>query len=269
MLSLEQLVILALVQGVAEILPVSVSAHRVVPTEILGWPQQGPLFDLALHLGTLMAVCVHFRKDAAAIARGALKTARGRLTPDSRLFLQLALATVPMAIFAGLVGALDLAAALRSAEFVGWTCVLFGLALMEADRIGLRMKRMEEMTFKGAGVAGLLQLAALLPGVSRTGIAMTAGRFLGYERSEASRFAMLMSIPVSGALALAAAARLLAEGGAVLRGEALVVGAVSFLAAYGAIRWFMAFVDRIGFLPFAVYRLLLGAGLLAYAYVLA
>ncbi|NWG44944.1 MAG: undecaprenyl-diphosphate phosphatase [Alphaproteobacteria bacterium] len=266
MLSLEQLILLALIQGLTEFLPISSSAHLILPSEILGWPDQGPLIDLSVHLGSLFAVMLYFRTETAGLVRGGIDTLRVRFTPESRLFLQLALATVPVLIFAAILVGLDLVDSLRSAQLIGWTSILFGLLLLEADRIGLNVKRIDAMTFKGALILGLFQMIALLPGVSRSGITMTGGRFLGYERGEAARFSMLMAIPVILIMGSVAALDVVGSDAAGLRRDALVAGALSFVSAYAAIGAFMALVRKVGFLPFVLYRIVLGAGLLVYVY---
>jgi undecaprenyl-diphosphatase len=265
-MSIEQLIILALIQGLTEFLPISSSAHLILLPELTEWPDQGPLIDVAVHVGSLFAVLAYFRKEAQALVRGAFDVLRQKLTPEARLALHLAIATVPVLVFGAILVALDVVDSLRSAEVIGWATILFGILLLEADRVGLKMKRMDDMTLRGALWIGLAQMLALIPGTSRAGITMTAGRFLGYTRTEAARFSMLLSIPTILAFGLVAAIDLAESGEAIAQQSAIIAMALSFVAAFASIWVFMALVERIGLLPFVLYRFVLGAGLLGYVY---
>ncbi len=263
---LEQLILLAIIQGLTEFLPISSSAHLILLPELTGMEDQGPLIDVAVHVGSLFAVMLYFHRDVGALASGAVHTVQRRSTAESRLLWALIIATIPTVAVGGvlyLTGAVD---SLRSAEVIGWATLVFGILLFESDRIGMRFKNLSELSMMGAVVVGLFQVLSLIPGTSRTGITITAVRFLGYERSEAARFSMLLSLPTIGILGVLATLELLRTGEAVMQASALTAALLSFVTAYAAIWFFMSLVNRIGLLPFTIYRVILGAGLLVYVY---
>ena len=154
----------------------------------------------------------------------------------------------------------------RDPAIVGWTTLGFGIVLYAADRFGMTMRRVADMSLRDAVVIGLAQALALVPGTSRSGVTMTAARFLGYERTEAARFSMLMSVPVIAAAALAAGWELARRGDAVVAADAVLAAALSFATALAAIAALLALLRRTSFTPFAIYRVLLGAALLGWLY---
>lgn len=260
------LVLLAVIQGLTEFLPVSSSAHLILPSQLLGVPDQGPLIDVAVHVGSLFAVMLYFRADVLRLFRGVPDLLRLRMTGDARLLAWLIAATVPT-VLAGLVlyktGAVG---ALRSTEVIAWATIIFGLLLYEADRVGMRFKTMDQLSFRGVIFIGLAQVLALIPGTSRSGITMTAGRFLGYERTDAARFSMLLSIPTIAASGILVGIDLAQSGEASLQADAVTALLLSFATAFASIWVFMSWVNRIGFAPFVIYRLALGAVLLWIVY---
>jgi undecaprenyl-diphosphatase len=266
---LEQLILLAIIQGLTEFLPISSSAHLILLPELMGLEDQGPLIDVAVHVGSLLAVVLYFRRDVAGLFAGVAHTAQRRRTAESRLLWALILATIPTVAAGGalyLSGAVD---SLRSAEVIGWATLVFGILLYESDRIGMRFKNVDDLTLRGAIVVGLFQVLSLIPGTSRSGITITAGRFLGLERSEAARFSMLLSLPTIGIFGVLAGWELWRSGETVLQTSALSAAVLSFVSAYAAIWFFMSLVNRIGLLPFTLYRVVMGLGLLGYVYFIA
>ncbi len=265
MLLLHHIVVLALVQGITEFLPVSSSAHLILVPLVTGWPDQGLIVDIAVHVGTLFAVLLYFRRDVAGIAAGGLSLLTGRVEPGGRLALQVALASVP--IFAAGFLIKDLAfGAERDLELLvtvlAATSIGFGLLLYVADRVGAVAGTVERMSYRDALVVGLFQALALIPGTSRSGACMTAGRFLGMGRSEAARFALLLSIPAilgAGALTALELARI---GDVALTRDALVAAALAFVSALAAIALMMRWLKHADFTPFVVYRVGLGIVLL-------
>lgn len=261
------LVLLALVQGVTEFLPISSSAHLVLTR--LAWggsgdPAQMLALDVALHVGTLFAVILYFWKDVVALIRGGIGLLGGKREGDARLAWLVLVATIP-AILAGALAKGLITEHLRGIEVIAWTTLVFGLALGWADRQP-SSKRTLDLGWKGALGIGAAQAFALVPGVSRSGIAMTAARALGLERGEAARFALLLAIPtIAGAGALAGF-DLWQAGDAVLGADAAIGAGLSFVAAFGAIWLMMKWLKRASFLPFVIYRVLLGCVLLAVAY---
>ena len=254
--------ILALVQGITEFLPISSSAHLILPSQLLGWPDQGLAFDVAVHLGTLSAVCLHYRSDLARMFAGAGRgLVERRLNDDLRLGLLVVWATIP-AVVLGFAFKDWVETAARSAEVITVTTLVFGVLLWVADRVGPRRLTLAHLGWMAALMVGLAQAVALIPGTSRSGITITAALLLGYTRTEAARFSFLLSIPVI-------------LGAALLKGKDLVTAtqavdwtlmatgfAVSAVTAWLAIVFFLRLLERVGMLPFVIYRLLLGAVLL-------
>ena len=279
-MSLLQLVVLALVQGLTEWLPISSSAHLILLPALTELPDQGPLIDAMAHLGSLGAVIVYFWKDILRIGQGGLDLALGRdgvrMTPEAKLFLLIAIATPP-GLVAGVIYALtDLSETLRSPTVIAAATIGFGALLWAADALRPHEKAVEHMTLKAALFVGLAQALAFIPGTSRSGITMTAARALGFARDEAARFGMLVGVPLiaaSGAFAFLELATgdhpgAIADDGtliAVTAFDGAIVAVLSFLAAWASIAVLMALVKRMSFLPFVLYRFALGAALLAFA----
>ena len=260
-----QLFVLALIQGVTEFLPISSSGHLVLVSEIACWPDQGLPFDIAVHVGTLGAVMVYFWRDMGAllVGFGRILTLRGG--PPARLLGNLVVATLPILIV-GFFFIDEIAVVLRSVEVVAWTTIGFAILLWAADRIGMTVWRIDHLTPTAALGLGVAQVFALIPGVSRSGVTMTAARALGMERQDAARFSLLMSIPtILGAAALSGYGAYAAGETAVTR-DMLLAAAVSFVTALLAIAVMMQWLKRAGFGPFVLYRLILGAGLLYWVY---
>ena len=255
------LVILALVQGLTEFIPVSSSAHLILPAQLFeGFEDQGTGIDVAAHVGSLGAVMLYFRREMRDLVRGAGQVLRLRPGAEGRLLLLLAAATVPFLIVAAALALSGVADALRDPLVIAWASIGFGLVLWLADRTPQRLTRLPDRV--GPAVAiGLAQCLALIPGTSRSGITMTAARFLGYDRTGAARFSMLLSIPTIAASGLYLATDL-GEGGGTALGPALIVAALSFGAAYLAIDLFLRLTRSVSYTPFVIYRIALGAVLL-------
>lgn len=264
-----QLILLALIQGLTEFLPISSSAHLILPSQIFGWPDQGPLIDVMAHFGSLFAVIAYFRRDVADIFRGLGDLLRRKLNTNSALALNLILSTPPALALGYFLSVTDLDEAIRSPLIIAITTIFFGVLLWLSDVTAKEDKPVADLTWGGAIGLGLAQSLALIPGTSRSGITMTAGRALGLSREAAARFSMLMSLPIIGAGGLYATMKLLSadatEQTATLA-NGLVVAGLSFVTAYACIAVFMRIVGRIGFLPFMLYRLALGAGLLIWIF---
>ncbi len=264
------LLLLALVQGITEFLPISSSAHLVLVPLLTGWRDQGVMIDVAMHLGTLAAVLLYFRRDARGLFLGMLaglgvKAAGRRLGADERacrrLFWALTLATIPV-VMVGLVfkvtGLVDL---LRRTEVIATTSIVFGLVLWWADRRGGTARGFDDIRLKAALLIGLAQVLALIPGTSRSGITMTAARALGFDRPAAARFSMLLAIPTILAAGGLEAMELVRLGADAPWSDALLAAVLSFLFAFAAIDALMRWLRRADFTIFVVYRVLLGVAL--------
>lgn len=261
-----QLIVLAIVQGITEFLPISSSAHLILAPLVAQWEDQGPLIDLAAHLGTLGAVMLYFRRETGMLARGGIDALRFRKSDDRRLFLLLAAATVPTLLFGGALLALGLEETMRSATLIGVTSIVFGVLLWLADRRPAQPeKTLGALSWREAMLVGFAQMISLVPGVSRSGITMTAARWLGWSRVEAARFSMLLAIPVTMVLGAVAMLRLVRDGASETLGAALIVAVLSFMVALGAIAFLMKWLEKMSFTPFVIYRIGLGVLLLVFA----
>jgi undecaprenyl-diphosphatase len=252
---------LALIQGLTEFLPVSSSAHLILPSEILGWPDQGLAFDVAVHVGTLFAVILYFRKEVCALLTAWFSSIFKREhSAESKLAWMIVIATIPACVF-GLLMKDVIELYLRSAWVIAFTTIIFGLLLWWVDKRAKQTDDEYQATWKSAIFIGLSQAAAIIPGTSRSGATMTAALYLGFTREAAARFSFLMSIPIillaGGYLSLK-----LITGDEPIDFSNLSIGIfVSFISAYACIHVFLKLVTRMGMTPFVIYRLLLGIGL--------
>jgi len=258
--------VLAVVQGVTEFLPVSSSGHLILIPALSDWADQGLIMDVAVHVGTLGAVCLYFWRDIAGMIGGLYNWARGRHDTQARLAALLVLATLPVIGAGYLVNYYGLVGGLRSVEVVGWATLVFGIVLYATDKMGMTLRRIEHIGWGDAVIVGLAQVLALIPGTSRSGITMAAARLLGMERSDAARFSMLLSIPTIVGAGVLKGYDLYRAGDARLTVDALLAAGLSFATALIAIAALMAWLRRATFTPFVVYRIMLGGGLLALSY---
>ncbi len=264
-MSIEHLILLAVVQGITEFLPISSSGHLILVPALTGEADQGLVIDVAVHVGTLLAVCLYLWRDLARMTLGTLRGLRGRRDPGFRLALQIVLATIPV-VAAGYAIQRYFGGMTRAAEVVAWATLGFGILLWITDRTGMTIRRIEHMGYGEALFIGVAQVLALIPGTSRSGITMTAARMLGYERAEAARFSMLLSIPTILAAGTLTGLDLYEAGDARLTLDAVIAGGLAFLAALIAIVAMMGWLRRASFLPFVLYRIALGGGLLIWLY---
>lgn len=256
-----QLVILALLQGLTEFLPISSSGHLILVPVLAGWADQGLAFDVSVHFGTLTAVLVYFRRDIRMLLASSPELLQGRASsPESRLLLALVIATIPAALF-GLVMHDWISSNLRTAAVIAVTTAGFGVLLGLTDRFGRREREMTDVSLKDAVLVGLAQALSLIPGTSRSGITITAAMALGFTRTGAARFSFLLSIPIIVLAAGYETYKLVAEGSAVVPELLLVATGLSAIAAYLTIGFFLRVVNTIGMMPFAIYRVLLGAAI--------
>lgn len=266
-MSLFHLTILAIVQGLTEFLPISSSAHLVLLPMVAGTPDQGLAIDVAVHVGTLGAVLLFFRREVASLFRGAGHILAGRFaTADARLLFLLAIATVPVVVFGLILHITGLAEAMRSLAVIGWTIFGFGLLLYWADQHGPTERRSEDWNLRDAVIMGLWQAVALIPGTSRAGITITASRMLGYRREDGARIAMLMSIPAILASGILLAGDALGEADWQLLRDGAIGAALAFVTAYLALALMMKLLRSHSYTPFVIYRVVLGPIILFFAY---
>jgi len=268
MIDIVQIIILGIVQGLTEFLPISSSAHLILVPIILGWQDQGLAFDVAVHLGSLIAVVTYFRKDLYQMSSDWFKSVYLRKSVgNSRLAWAVILGTIPAAVV-GLLLHDFIDTQLRSEIVIAYATIGFGLLLLAADWYGNQKehRRHDEknITWKDVLVISLFQVLALIPGTSRSGITMTAGLFMGLSRTASARFSFLLAIP----LILAAGGyktKTLLESSIAVDWSAIVIGMiVSGMSALFCIHFFLKLLDRFGMLPYVVYRLVLGGVLLIF-----
>jgi undecaprenyl-diphosphatase len=259
-------ILLALLQGFTEFLPISSSAHLILLPRLLGWEDQGLAFDVAVHVGTLSAVVLYFRRELVPMAQDWLRSLVTREnTANSRLAWAVLWGTVPVGL-AGLAFKGYIETNLRSELVIAATTIGFGLLLWLADAKGRGQRDEYSLRISDIVIIGVAQALALIPGTSRSGITMTAGLMLGLSREGAARFSFLLSIPVITLAGMMLTLDLVKQPAAVDWG-AMIIGLVtSAITAYLCIHYFLKLLERIGMLPFVIYRLLLGA-LLVYLFV--
>ncbi|WGV99928.1 undecaprenyl-diphosphate phosphatase [Vibrio sp. YMD68] len=256
--------VLALIQGLTEFLPISSSAHLILPSAVLGWEDQGLAFDVAVHVGTLAAVIIYFRKEVISLLSAFLGSIfKGERSKESKLAWMIILATIPACLF-GLFMKDLIEIYLRSAWVIATTTIVFGLLLWYVDKNATLVDDEYQADWKKSLFIGVSQALAMIPGTSRSGATITAAMYLGFTREAAARFSFLMSIPIillaGGYLGL----KLISSGEPVHLGVLMTGIVTSFVSAYVCIHLFLKLISRMGMTPFVIYRLILGFGLFAF-----
>jgi len=264
-LDLVHVIVLAVLQGVTEFLPISSSAHLILLPKLFGWEDQGLLIDVAVHLGTLGAVVLYFSKDILAMIIGVFKFMLGRRNPSATLAGQIFIASLPV-LTAGYFMQDIVSNYLRSMVLIGWSSLVFGIILFFSDKLSLTVKKLSHLTYFDAIVIGFAQVLALIPGASRSGTAITAARLLGYERSDSAIFSMLLSIPTIIATGFWLTISLRSAEDIELNATVFTSMAISFFVALLAISALMSWLRRSNYNIFVFYRIILGIFLLAIGY---
>lgn len=265
-MTIYEIIILAIIQGLTEFLPISSSAHLILPAEVLGWSNQGLAFDVAVHVGSLLAVVIYFREDIVRLFLAWLKQGfSSQQSVDSKLAWWVIIGTIPAGLFGFLMkDFIEIYA--RSALIIAITTIVFGLLLWYADHKAKQIKELSGIGIRETVIIGIAQAFAIIPGTSRSGITMTAGLMMGLSREAAARFSFLLSIPIILAAGSFSTLDLVSEGSSVDWGALLYGAGFSFVAAYTCIYLFLGWISRIGMLPFVIYRLLLGVILLIFVF---
>lgn len=261
-----QVTILAVLQGATEFLPISSSGHLILPSLLFAWNDQGLTFDVAVHVGTLFAVLIYFRDDLRRLVLALTSSSfQKEHSEDSKLAWMLLAATIPAGL-SGVLFASQVEQYGRSLILIGVTSIAFGLLLFVADRVGSKQRTLADMNWKTALLIGCFQVLALVPGTSRSGITMTAALFCNLDRAAAARFSFLLAIPIIAASGLLRGIQLLQAGTESVEWLVLLYAIfISAVVAYLCIHYFLQLIQRIGFLPFVVYRVLLGIALILLA----
>ena len=261
------LLLVAIIQGVTEFLPVSSSGHLILLPNLTGLEDQGQAIDVAVHVGTLFAVILYFWSDVRLAMTGLPRALTGRIdTEGSKLAFLLLVSSIPVVAFGVLLTLTGLDEEMRSITVIGWTMLVFGIVLYWSDQAGETTRDAKDWSLRDAMVMGVWQAIALIPGTSRSGITITGARFMGYGRSDAARLSMLMSIPV------------IIESGTLLAGEAMynidmpllrdsaIAAGFAFVSALLALSLMMRLLRSVSFTPYVIYRIGLGLVLLIIAY---
>ena len=258
-----QIVFLAVVQGLTEFLPISSSAHLILVPQLFGWPDQGLVFDVAVHFGSLIAVLYYFRGEVWRMLHSWTRSvAGGEADRDSLLTWWVIIGTLP-AVLIGFIGQHWIEAQLRDPWIIALASIGFGLLLWYADSRGVRRRDEYQLRFSDVFIIGWFQVLALIPGTSRSGITITLGLFLGLTRQAAARFSFLLAIPIIVASGVLETYRMLTEVSPIGWSELALGTLLSAISAGLCIHYFLRLIDRIGMLPFVVYRILLGVVILA------
>lgn len=261
------LFLVAVIQGLTEFLPVSSSGHLILLPALTGMQDQGQVIDVAVHVGTLLAVILYFWPDVRMGLAGLPRLMRGRIdTQGAWLALCLVIATVPVVIVGLILNITGIDDMMRGPVVIGWTMLIFGIVLYWADQRGPSIKTAETWSLRDALIMGLWQVIALIPGTSRSGITITGGRLLGYARHDAAKLSMLMSIPTIAASGLLLGAEVAMSADAAAARDGAIAAIFAFFAALLALSLMMRLLRSVSFTPYVVYRVVLGIGLLVYAY---
>ena len=266
-MSVFEAIVLGLVQGITEFLPISSTAHlRIVPA-LAGWEDPGAAFTAVTQLGTMAAVLLYFRSDLSRIARAWLRSLRDRSMrrdTDARLGWYILLGTIPIGIF-GLAFKDQIETGARDLYLIATALIVLGLVLLVAEKVGTRDRSIEQLTARDGVALGFAQALALVPGVSRSGATITAGLFLGLDRPSAARLSFLLSVPavvLSGLLELSSIASG-EEGQQVGAGALALATLLAFVSGYAAIAFLLRFLATHSTIVFVVYRVALGVLVLA------
>ena len=262
---IEQIIVLAVVQGITEFLPISSSGHLILIPFLTGWPDQGQFTDVMTHLGTLLAVLIYFWRDVWHLILGTLNLFRGKITHDGKLALYILAGTIPAILFGYTLKKLNVPDLERNVTVVAWNTVIYGVLMLVADTVGKQEKTINDVTLKSAFLIGCAQALALIPGTSRSGVTMTAARVLNFTRSDSARFSFLLGIPATAA-AIALTLGQAVKSGCHITSDELLAAGFTFIAGILAIAFLMGLLRRISFLPFVLYRMALGGFLLVLVY---
>ena len=271
-MNLPQVIVLAIVQGLTEFLPISSSGHLILSSWIFSWEDQGLPFDVALHIGTLVAVLCFFRREWIDLARGFSSTFTGDKQDDShlsvyrRLSWLLILGTIPAGV-AGIFAEGILEDYFRSPLTVGWFLVGTGGVLWLSEILGVRARSLENLGVSDSIVVGIAQIGALIPGVSRSGVTMASGLFMGLSREAAARFSYLLGTPLIFGAGILEIWNLVEAGGSDTHWDAMLLGAsISAVIAFMVIKAFLALLRRTNLMAMVVYCFSVGAGVIIVEY---
>ena len=249
-----EIFILSSIQGVTEFLPISSSSHLILISNFINFQMQSLVIDVSLHIGSLLAVLTYFYKDILEFFK------------NRQLFFKILISSVPVMIVGFFLVKTDLIEKIRSIEIIGWTTLIFGILLYISDKFKLEKNLSLDFSYKIALIIGLFQILSLIPGVSRSGITITAGRFLGFKRFDASKISFLLSIPTLGAVSFYGLNALMTEKNFDVLSLNYLSIFFSFIFSYFTIKFFLKYIRKFSMNLFVFYRLVLGCALLSITY---
>ncbi|MAR78838.1 MAG: undecaprenyl-diphosphatase [Rhodospirillaceae bacterium] len=258
--------ILSAIQGITEFLPISSSGHLQILPVLTNLEKQPLIIDISVHLGTLGGVIIFFYKDIVKLIQSFPRILQGRKTANSNTLIMVIIATFPITIIGGIIWFTDTVYLFRNIETIAWATIGFGLLLYIADRFFLTVRNIESINFFQAIIFGLAQVIAIIPGTSRSGIVITFARFFGYKRVDATKFAMLLSIPAILLPGVVSVIELIQSKNIQLQYDFFISLFISFIFSLIAISILMKWIKNSSFSPFAFYRIIIGAMLLIWIY---
>ena len=262
-----QLILIALIQGITEFLPVSSSAHLILFPKLTGLQDQGLAIDVAVHIGTLLAVLLYLKADIKVLFQGLIQAFGFKRRSNAfSLLCYLITATIPVVLLGFLIKLVNLDESLRSIKIIAWAMLIFGLILYYTDQKNIDTKKSNNWSYRSALIMGFWQALALIPGTSRAGAVISGARLLGFSRQDSAKLAMLMAIPTIMASGALLSIEIIASGSLSLARDFFLSIGFSFSAALLSIRFMMYFLTKYSFTPYVVYRVLLSLILLAIIY---
>ena len=249
-----EIFILSIIQGVTEFLPISSSSHFIVISSFINFQMQSLVIDVSLHIGSLIAVVTYFYKDILGFFK------------NRQLFFKILISSIPVMVVGAFLVKTDLIGKIRNVEVIGWTTLIFGVLLFISDKFNKEKDLKINFNYKVALIIGLFQILSLIPGVSRSGITITAGRFLGFKRFDASKISFLLSIPTLGAVSVYGLSVLVAEKNFDVLSLNYLSILFSFIFSYFTIKYFLKYISKFSMNLFVFYRLILGFVLLSITY---
>ena len=249
-----EILILSLIQGITEFLPISSSSHLILVSQYLDFREQGLSIDVSLHIGSFIAVLTYFHKEILEFLK------------NRKLFFKIFISSIPVMLVGFILVETNLINKIRNLQVISWTTIIFGVLLYISDKCSLEKKIDKSFTYKSAIFIGLFQVLSLIPGVSRSGIAITAARILKFKRYDAAKVSFLLSIPILGAVSLFGFKNLFTEANLNFTYLNLISAFLSFVFSYITIKYFLIFIKRFSLNIFVIYRILLGIILLFIAY---
>ncbi len=249
-----EIFVLSLIQGITEFLPISSSSHLILISDFLNYEDQSLSIDISLHIGSFIAVTIYFNKDILNFFKNKI------------LFLKILISSIPVMIIGFFVAETGAIEEIRNIEMIAWTTLIFGVLLYISDKFKLKNNINKNFTYRTAILIGLFQIISLVPGVSRSGIAITAARLLNFKRLDAAKISFLLSIPILGAVSLFGIKNLILSESFYFTKINLIAIFLSFLISLITIKFFLVYIKKFSLNIFVYYRIVLGFTLLALAY---